>query len=262
MRNELIAEAHRAILSETFAAKDSNQLCGLLIDALAIAARDDVVPRQLYDLLMKESGAADRERAVAALRAGLEPDQLYAFFKDEYKVDPDLDRAAMTKTLGRATRVTGQMLSHVANEANLPNKPAVWLARMGSGITALLELAVPTRVWGDIGRRLLAFCVFIGLFLALTGWIAANDPIEHYGVLIAIATVTVSLAAYILGDFVSRRGRWRMVLRGASAVLAAILIGFAIIGVLHAGDASRTALHWLQLQTGPAASAIASSAAP
>lgn len=230
---DLVAEAHLAILEETFGRANRDQLCQLLADAITKGAAGGAAPEALRDLVATKTGTTLNPKIEAALRACLEPGQLYEFFKTGYQVNLDLDRRATTDTLGRATRITGRLLEDIAKRERVTDRPAVWLARVGTGISALVELAVPSGIRGAVGRRVFALLVLFGVVLFAGGLALAEENVERFGIVVLIFTLGGLGLAYLLGDFVARRRGWRRLLSAGAAVTAAGVLLLALLGALH-----------------------------
>lgn len=235
---ELVAEAHMAILEETFSTANRDALCQLLADAIAkgIAKDGSADVATLQSMVATQPGAAVNPLIQAALRACLDPAKLYEFFKTGYQVNMDLDRRAATDTVGRATRITGKLLENIAKTEQVTDRPAVWLARLGSGVSAILELAVPSSIVGAIGKHLLAFLVVVEAFIGVGGFLLGQQDAERLGFVSLILTLGAWAIAHLLGDFVVRRRGWRRILSlGAAAALVAFLL-LAGNGVRHLWD--------------------------
>ena len=93
--------------------------------------------------------------------------------------------------------------------------------RFGAGLSALVEIAVPARLGGEGGQRLLAALVIVEAFLAVAGLGLGYERIGRLGIATLAFTLGTYATAYLLGDFVARRRGWRWVLAGATAVAAA-----------------------------------------
>jgi len=135
--------------------------------------------------------------------------------------------------LGRATRITGRLLEDIAKRERVSDRPAVWLARVGTGVSALVELAVPSQISGAVGRRLLALLFALEILLFAGGFALGEEAVERFGISALGLTVGIWGLTYLLGDFIVRRRGWRRLLSAGAVVAAVCVLLLALLGAWH-----------------------------
>jgi patatin-related protein len=242
-RDALVKEAHQAILTEWAAQTNQVTLSQLMTDAImqeSGRAPGATTLTTLQRFVEATPGTTVNGGILAALTASLSPTRLYEFFKTDYRVNRDLDRRKMTETLARATSITGKLLQEIAQSERVDDRAASWLARFGTALVGLLQVAVPSHVSGDIGRRLLGLVLAFEVFVFAAGLLLTHPEVEHFGLITMAVTLAIWLASYLLRDFVVRRQGWRRLVWGGTAVAVAAVLLLASLGAAHFGaDAER-----------------------
>lgn len=233
-REELIRDAHLAILADEFRPADRDTLCQLLSDAMAKEGSTDAAEQQLRDMATRQPGARVNTVLQAALRSSLEPETLHEFFRTSYRVNPHLHRETAVRNLARSTRVVGGMLEGMAAAYRADPRPFAWVTRLGRVFWGLVEVAVPGSFWNLLFRHWLKLLYLFGVLMVVAGALFLNPGVQGVGVGVLLLTVTAHFATLVLGDFMHDGSWWQRALRTVAGVAVAVVVvavlGLALVG--------------------------------
>lgn len=241
LRDELIEEAHRAIIVEEsverlLEPKDKAELRRLVAEELDGGVKDDGT-KLAANLAEKLKGANINPSLKGFLHSFLEKEDPLAKFKRDFQENYDAERAFTPRdtvlNAGRASRIFGRMVDGIAAERRRGGgRLVLWLVRLTRWVWGLAEVAVPGSISNLFALHLLRVLYFFEAALIALGIILAWKEVQRFG-LIALA-ITGGLHAIILfvGDFIrggpvggGRLRRWVKFLLRLGLVIA-------IVGVL------------------------------
>ncbi len=230
-RQQLIDEAHGAILEEEFDKADAN-IASWTTDA------DSAVLRKLLTL--------PKDPQNEALRCKLRLD-FRQRFKARYRMNNNiasLSPAFVSSILARSTRVIGQMFTRMSEQYALLAHPAEILTRVGRIGWSLIEAATPQSISNLIVNH---WIKLLYLFDALL--IAASvvvQPIRNFSFQLLAVTALVQFTLYILRETLARRNSWWKRLMTAVIATAVVAIG---LGITVAIDSKLRRALWTRAQT-------------
>ncbi|MFL6255750.1 MAG: patatin-like protein [Pyrinomonadaceae bacterium] len=240
LRDELIEEAHRAIIVEEsverlLEPKDKAELRRLVAEELKAGVKDDGTTLAAK-LVAKLEGANINPSLKGFLHSFLEKEDPLDKFKRDFQENYDAERAFTPRdtvlNAGRASRIFGRMVDGIAAERRRGGRFVLWLVRLTRWVWGLAEVAVPGSLSNLFTLHLLRVLYFFEAALIALGIILAWKEVQRFG-LIALA-ITGGLHALILfvGDFIlggpvggGRLRRWVKFLLRLGLVIA-------IVGVL------------------------------
>jgi len=221
-REDLVTRAQLAIVREELVGEGREELTAALVQTL---------------LAGTPAPPVDADRVRRALEGARTPEELLAVLKNGYEIERRLDSATTLKTVGRLTRVTGQVLDGVSDSGAL-SKPARWLTRLGRVLWGLGEISTPRSpaqvLWTYWAQLLLG----IGVLLVLGGAAFGAPATTKAGWILLGLLAGVKAATWFAEDL-SRSGPTRRRLRRAA--LAAIVLVAAAATVWAAVELSRKA---------------------
>jgi patatin-related protein len=246
VREELIRDAHLAILGEEFEEPDRERLCQLLADAIARTDANDPGELELRSLTEREIGSPVGPVLQSSLRGLLSRDTFFRFFRERYEVNRGLNPRAALRTLARSTIVIGRMLENIAQEYRLEGRAGAWIARLGRTFWGLVEVAVPGSMAALLFRHWLTLFYLFALLMIAGGTLFLNPQVQQFGLLTLGIGAATHLATLLLGDYLrggrrlQRGARWAI--RVGVAGLVAAVLALAMLGLVTLLDpALRTA---------------------
>lgn len=238
IRNELIGQAHRAILYETLVQNGMSKVADLLCNALAEEPGDEPAGKRVRKLLDKIVPGKSRqsERLADMLVSLLEEQNLIDYVRTTHDVDRTPDPKATLKNASRAVTITGRVLEEISSQRG--NRTAIlrWIARFGLILQGLLAVSLPgtwqARWRASIMHLLYAFeLVILGFAL-----VVASAEIRTFAIGALGITLTVHLTILLAGDLMHAKRGLRST---ALAFGVAVLGGLASVGALALHN-----VHW------------------
>ena len=229
-RQDLIDEAHIAILGEEIKKQDITSACRLISNALAHSEPSSNQSRKLRtfveDLLAGKNLSSEVNNA---LRQCLkEPKDIWAYYKQDFTVDRHLDPEHALRLLSRATAVTGKMLDGLADKYQVDSgkRVAAWITRLGTTFWNMIAVAVPQSLGNLFFRHWLGLLYLFSVVIILAGIVFKS--VGTLGWELLGATAGVNLITWLLGDFIAGNGRWLRAFRGILIATVVALIAFGI----------------------------------
>lgn len=219
-RQQLIREAHHAIINQEINEGNGNAVCKLLSHALANSKPTEPCGHQLAEFV----------REVASKNATALNDAQKTMLATPQSFDRQLHPRRALEYISRSTNITGDMLSGLSDKyQSRPGKRVSgWIAKLGVILWHLIAVAVPQSLSSLFFRHWLGLLYFAAFGLIIAGVVLNNDVKfagwELLGIVIAVHLVVTTLSAYI-------RGRYFVKLAGAIAGF--ILIGLMALGGFH-----------------------------
>ena len=246
---DLVREAHEAILSEELSPGDGTELCRLLAQALVRLGVDPTrtSARELAALIERETGATIGARLDTLLRQCLEAPALREHLRTAYEVDRRLEPAVAMRLAGRSAEVAGRLLAVLGQRHRGASFVAPWLIRVGRFAWGFVELALPGSTANLITRHWLRLLYLLELLLIGGGLLAAAPVIQDFGAKALVLTAGAHLALSIGGALLARRPGRRIPLWRVAGWIAAGL-GLAVLVLVLSGVAMRVAV-WLERAT-------------
>lgn len=129
-------------------------------------------------------------------------------FHEEYGAKRRFDPQRLLPNAGRASRVFGDVLGGYEAMQRRLSLPVVWLTRLMQLFWLLVEVAVPGSVPSLVFRHGLKLLYVFELATIFLGWLASSPPVLRLGVAALVATGTVNAIVWFLGDLMAGEGRW------------------------------------------------------
>ena len=216
LRQQLIKEAHQAIITQEIDEKNTDAVCRLLSNALAHRDAQEDHGKELItfvDSLRDRFSPAQRESLDAAK-----------------KMDRNQPPRRSLDYISRSTNITGNMLSGLADKYQIgPAKRfGARMAWVGTVLWNLVAVAVPESLPSLFFRHWLRLLYFFAFALIAVGIFLNNDVKfagwQVLGIVVVIHLVVSGIESYIRG------GRFLRLVKAAAVFVVLALIMF---GVLH-----------------------------
>jgi patatin-related protein len=215
-REDLLRRAQLAIVREELVGEGREELTAALAQSLLAGA---------------PTAPVDADRVRRALDGVRTPEELLDFLKDGYEVERRLDSPTTLKTVGRLSRVTGQVLDGVSDSAAI-SKPARWLTRLGRVLWGLGEISTPRSfarlLWTYWAQLLIGVAVLLVIGGAVFGSPAATKTGWILLVLIAGIKVATWVAEDLTGSGPTRHRVRRFVVAAVVLVATAATVWAAV----------------------------------
>lgn len=217
LRRALTTEAHQEILADEFNVGQSQVSQGLA-DEMAVgtvAGHEPTFLKRVAALLKRKTVAA--KAGGTPLAEGLQlahaqqqhPEAykqiLYDAFKEEYQVDRQPNPRLAVRAMARATRVTGQIFEQIADAYQVDRRPGRWIAKLGSIIWGLIEVAVPNSFGNLLFRHWLKLLYTFEVFIVFAGLLVGFREAQWFGLALLVITSVVHLATWLLGNWMAGR---------------------------------------------------------
>ena len=230
IRDEMIRQAHSAILIEEMPVESRHQLGLLMSDALmrasAGAPLGDTITKLIKEL---DSDSSLSTRLETIMRSSLQDDEFLQFVATGYEVNRKTDAKEMLRAMSRSTQVIGKVFEDIANQNGLDGKSLAWIARFGQIFWGLVEVAVPGSIKNMLMMHWLKLLYVFELLLIILGFLFSAPPaLQDFTFRVFLITVVINVAVLLLRD--TMRGR-RKVLVGVVVTLVAFIGLFALVGV-------------------------------
>ena len=236
-RNNLIKEAHIAILREEIHEGDIETLRLLLSNMLAQVEPSSVQERKLREVV-DAALIQDRKALPTAFESALReclksPEAIWTFYKMQFEVNRRFDPENSLRLISRATNITGRMLEGLANQigSDPAKRAAGWIARFGTIFWGMVTVAVPQSLGNLFVRHWLGLLYLLSFITIVLGIVFPGTPIKEVGWAALGIAVAFNLLLFLLGDFISGRRGWLRALGGLLVLILAALIGFGVNSV-------------------------------
>jgi patatin-related protein len=232
VRDDLIKEAHKAILTEVVQKEDVQTASRLLSNVLASYPPGSEQLRNLRNMVKSLKKVDLSETMQSALQKCLEdPEELYQYYKNDFEVNREMDAEHALRLISRATTITGNMLEGLADKYRFaPGKRvAIWIARLGSWFWSLVTVAVPRSLPNLFFRHWLGI-LYVFDILLIVGGTFLDDRVKLFGWQALGITVALNIAVSGLGHYITSRMGWMRLFR---ILLGVLLIGLIVCGALY-----------------------------
>ena len=229
VRDEMIKQAHSAILIEEMPTESRQQLGLLMSDALMRAGAGDPLGETI-DKLVKDldSGSSVSTRLQAIMRNSLNDEEFLKFVATGYEVNRKTDAKTMLRAMSRSTQVIGKVFEDIANQNALDGKSLAWIARFGQIFWGLVEVAVPGSIKNLMMMHWLKLLyVFEVLLIILAFLFSAPAALQDFTFRIFLVTVVINVAVLLLRDRMRGKRRWLYVV---VSILVAVIGIFTVVG--------------------------------
>jgi patatin-related protein len=233
MRQELIREAHLAILKEELKPQSLLRLEGVLSEAL-LRASDGLPMDEAIDKSLEPFKTAPVKTGIEEIvRLKLADDELVNFVGESYQFNRQLDPKTMLNSVSRATQIVGKMFEQMADANGLEGKRLAWIARLGQVFWGLVEVAVPNSILNLLLFHWLKILYFFEA-LVIGGSILLNSKeVQNFGLKALGLTLAVHVAVMLLRDYMRLRRKWQHFFL---VVFAAVLVVLITVGSYHLYD--------------------------
>jgi patatin-related protein len=234
-RDELIKEAHQAILTEVVQKEDVQTASRLLGNVLASYPPGSEQLRKLRNMIKGLKKVDLSETMQSVLQKCLEdPEDLRQYYKNDFEVNREMDAEHALRLISRATTITGNMLEGLADKYRFaPGKRvAVWIARLGSWFWSLVTVAVPRSLPNLFFRHWLGILYVFDLLMIIGGTFLTM-PTKMFGWQALGVTVALNIAVSGLGHYITSKMGWMRLFR---ILLGVILIALIVCGTLYLND--------------------------
>ena len=232
-RDQLIAEAHKAIVKEELVCWGEEELrkkiVGEFLDRSSSLDKKVTLKKLRKQL---ENTPQNNVTLKKVLDSCLNEEELLGYLKEEYEVSRQPDPEHMVQLLARSTKVIGRMLEALAEKHRVGSKRVAWVTRLGQIFWGLVEVAVPGSFWNLLFRQWIKLLYVFEAFLIVGGILLLDEAMQRFGFVLLAITGTTHACVKLLGDYM-RSGRFRF-LRSLSGIgliiLASIFIASAALG--------------------------------
>ena len=235
VRDQLIAEAHRAILIEEMPPKAREELSALLAQALIRVSSGETFEQALVRVMGPLTDTKVKSRLETAMRACLADEKLLSFVQQAYEVNRDLEPKPLLRAVARATQVIGKILDEVAGAREVPNKAIPWIARIGRIFWGLVEVAVPGSVANLLLFHWLKLLYVLEVLLVVGAVLLASDSVKQFAWTALGLTVGLNLVVLLLRDYMRGRKWWAHALLVLIALVFLYLSALGISDIFHLG---------------------------
>ncbi len=229
-RAYLIEEAQRAIIADEM--KASPEL-GAAISAVLLEQVGRTSPegalKALADDPLQVSVLVEE-----AVRSGMQPERLRRYLHDDFQVPEALEPTASLRTLARGTRVTGQVLSGLAEDQRLLSRPAALMVRAGTFLWGLVEVSVPRSLPALLFRYWLSLLTLIEIILIVGGALLGQPGAQRLGWTALFLTLAARVVVAITAGWL--QGKKRPIRLAIGLLLAAILALAFVEAAFHLND--------------------------
>jgi patatin-related protein len=211
LRDELTAEAHRAIIIEEtverrLAPEDKAELNRLVRETLAQSGGDDGA-KLAAELAERLKGAGIDPSLKGFLHAFLEKVDPLEKFRQDFHKNYEEERAFTPRdtvvNAGRASRVFGRMVEGIADSRRRRgNKLVLWLTRLTRWAWGLAEVAVPDTIPNLFARHLLRVLYLFEVALIVFGFVFASKELQRFGLAGLALTAGLHVLLLFVGDYV------------------------------------------------------------
>jgi patatin-related protein len=232
VRNELIRQAHTAILIEELPIENRKELRTLMSHALVRASAGEPIRAAVEKVVKAASGDSSVQKRLEKLICNsLEDEELLNFITTGYEVNRQLDAKTMLRAVSRSTQVVGHILEDIANHNALDGKSLAWIARLGQVFWGLVEVAVPNSILNLLMFHWLKVLYVLELLLLIACFLFSAPPdLQNFAWKIFGITIAVNLAVLLLRDKMRGRKGWKY-------ALGVIVVGlFIVLAAVGAGD--------------------------
>lgn len=225
-RDQLIQEAHRAIIAEELDL--ASHEVGTEMSRALLGRQPARSPEEpFYDQLRRH-----------AARGKNYEEALCRIFRTRYvdSVDRSVDPETAARTMARSTRVTGRMLESMAESRGVSRKPGAWVAKLGTVFWRFVEVAAPDGLLNLLFRHWLTLVYLAELILVVGGILLVMPDVQTFGLIALGLTLLVHLVTSILGRWMGgrlRAGWLRKGVRAVAALVAAAIVALATVGALE-----------------------------
>lgn len=247
LRNELIRQAHTAILVEEMPPANRRELGMIVGDALLRASAGEPT-RSAVEKVLKELDARSsiRTRLQTILRVSLRDREILEFLTTGYEVNRNLDAKTMLRAMSRSTQVIGKVFEDIANQNSLDGKSLAWIARLGQIFWGLVEVAVPGSILNLLIMHWLKLLYVLELVLIIICFLFSAPPdVQTFALKVFGVTVAINVIVLLLRDKMRGRKGWQHALVLILAGSVFLLAGIGVVDLLGY-PASSTIRGWLQ----------------
>ena len=244
----LLKRAQLAIVQEELRAADGADVVTLLVEGLLRQGSDTASQQALKSLLEEATGQQLKPALEAALAAALGPEPLRQFLATSFTVNRRLDARTGLRALGRGSRVLGQVIDAIPGNKAV-KRPAAWMARFGSLLWGLVELATPGTWWRRGFHYWLAVLLAIALLLLAIGVVFSVPGAQKSGWIVVALSLSLAVARGVVSDAITGRTRVRTLVL---PLALAVAVAFTLLELRHVGGDASDLWHWVRgLWTSP-----------
>jgi patatin-related protein len=210
IRDELIKQAHCAILAEEVFAKElgykeKHQIRQFVDQAMAeiehgTAEQHRQALATAFNAILATSPLSDKTWPLQTYLDGQNP--VDHFYK-HYKVDRAFDPVETVRFAARASKVFGLMLESHALAQRLSGNRMIWITRLAQLFWTLVEVLIPDSVPNLIFHHWLKLLYFFEALMLVLGTLLLNQTIQQFGFIAFLVTITVHGAVLFLGDWLA-----------------------------------------------------------
>jgi hypothetical protein len=234
IRNNLIREAHIAILGEEIHEDDLQTLQMLLGNMLARVEPSSIQQRKLRELV-DATLVQEKKTLPAAFESALreclkDPEEIRTYYQKQFEVNRQFDPENALRLISRATNITGRMLEGLAYQigSNPAKRAAEWIARLGTVFWGMVTVAVPQSLGNLFVRHWLGLLYLLSFITIVLGIVLPVAAIKQVGWAALGISVTLNLVLFLVGDFIAGRRGWLRALEGLLVFILTALIGFGV----------------------------------
>jgi patatin-related protein len=227
VREQLIAQAHEAILMEEMPTKTRKELSRLLADALIRTSSRQPFEEALRAVVGPLQNPKVKSRLAVAMRACLQDKMLLDFMKQHYEVDRELEPKPLLRSMARATQVTGKIFDDIAKANQVDSKAILWIARAGQLFWGLVEVAVPGSIANLLMFHWLRLLYVFEVVMVVAAVLLGDSHVKTLAWSMLGLTFGINLAVLLLRDAMRGKRAWA---RAVAFALLVALLFFSAVG--------------------------------
>ncbi|MBD2440545.1 patatin-like protein [Nostoc sp. FACHB-110] len=223
-RQQLIKEAHIAILEEELIVGEHHQLLNLLSKILVNIPPTQQDKRHIRDFAIKTLGESTFDSRLKDIFQGcLTKEELLNYFQNKnsgYEVDRRLDSALALRYTARSTQVFGKLLEGLSNQKVINAKGiSIWVIRVGRILWGLAEIAVPKTFWNIVFQYWLQLLYLAEILVIIGGFVFQAAFVSNFGVQALLITLAVQFTFWMLSLIIQKPRESRPILIFLAIVL-------------------------------------------
>jgi patatin-related protein len=242
LRRQLIGEAQAEIMLETIGAMGDEEGQQLLSEALMRTKSRESEPELLEKFINNLFvNVKHNQELTDRLKKLIHPRTLRQFYINAFEEQSRLDRESTLRSSARATTVVGKILEALSAKRRVRTGYAVWIARIGQILWAMVEVAVPRSLSNLIFRHWLKLIYFLEALLIAGSTILLASEVQKFAITAFSLTAGIHLGVYLLSDYLQGKHLLLRIVLGVVGFIAILLAAVGFDEVLGLGMRSSLA---------------------
>jgi len=180
------------------------------------------------------------ERMLAVLEAVAKDNDLLVDYVQRTAGDIEpLPPGPTLKTIGRGAHIVGDLLDGVAKAQAMQAvaAPFVWVSRVGSLLSGMVEAATPRSFAHLLSRHWLALLLIFEAFAVAGGIVLTAPTVVQFGLTALLLTALAGVGVWSVSRYIMGTKRWWLVPLLLVAIALAGLMALGVVELAHLGKA-------------------------